>query len=198
MEGRKEKRAELSIDRQIRNIPYIYYRLTPFTMRRFPLFILLAAGISMPADAGQVFGTPSACAPGASGPAALVTTHGFRDRKGNLRIAVYRATEDEFLASGRYVQRIDTPLTQSGPMSVCVPLPGPGSYAIVALHDRNADGKLNVFSDGFGFSNNPKLGHSKPAVDLVAVDVRGVPSYSVTLNYVQGFSPKPWKSPQNP
>lgn len=198
MEGRMGKRAALSGGRQIRNIPYIYYPLSPFIMRHFPILILLAAGIAVPACAGQVFGTPSACAPGASGPAALVTTHGFKDRKGNLRIAVYHANEEEFLASGRYVQRIDTPLTQSGPMTVCVPLPGPGSYAIVALHDRNADGKLNVFSDGFGFSNNPKLGRSKPAVDLMAVEVRGVPSYSVTLNYVQGFSPRPWQPTKNP
>lgn len=158
--------------------------------------LLLGAGMAIPAEAGQVFGTPSACAPGASGAAALVTTHGFRDRKGNLRIAAYRANEEEFLASGKYVQRIDTPMTESGAMTVCVPLPGPGRYAIVALHDRSADGKLNVFSDGFGFTNNPKLGRSKPAVDLVAVEVRGVPAYSITLNYVQGFSAKPWPEKQ--
>ena len=125
----------------------------------------------------------------------LVTAQGFRDRKGNLRIAIYNANEDEFLASGRYVQRIDTPLTANGAMTVCVPLPTAGPYAIVALHDRNADGRLNVFSDGFGFSNNPKLGRSKPEVELVTVSVRGVTSYTITLNYVQGFSAKPWQSP---
>ena len=161
-------------------------------MRHLLPIIVLAAGMAVPAGAAPVFGTPSACAPGAGGTAALVTTHGFKDRKGNLRIAAYHANEEEFLASGKYVQRIDTPMTPSGSMTVCVPLPGPGRYAIVALHDRSADGKLNVFSDGFGFTNNPKLGHSKPAVNLVSVEVRGVPEYAITLNYVQGFSAKPW------
>ena len=53
---------------------------------------------------------------------------------------------------------------------MCVALPGPGRYAVGVLHDRNGDGKLNPFRDGFGVSNNPRLGLSKPNVAKVGFD----------------------------
>jgi uncharacterized protein (DUF2141 family) len=139
-----------------------------------------------------VFGIAAACAPGGDATAALATVHGFRDRTGNLRIAIYRANEEEFLASGRYVQRIDTPLTASGDMTVCAPVPGPGEYVVVALHDRDANGKLNPFHDGAGFSRNPKLGLSKPKVAKVQIRLDGVTPMSIELNYLQGLRAAPW------
>ncbi|MFA7440730.1 MAG: DUF2141 domain-containing protein [Sphingomonadaceae bacterium] len=145
------------------------------------------------ADDTEIFGDAAACGPDARGPAVLVTVDGFRDRTGQLRISIYRAQEEEFLASGKYVTRIDTPMTESGPMTVCAPVPENGPHAIVALHDRNQDGKLNVWSDGFGFSNNPRLGHSKPKVDLVETRIAGIVPMRVILNYAQGLSARPWR-----
>lgn len=157
----------------------------------------LAAAVSaaVPAaaqDESRVFGEAQACGPSARGPAVLMRVSGFRDRSGNLRAIIYRANEDEFLASGKYVTRLDIPVTKSGPMTVCATVPEPGPYAIIALHDRNADGKLNPFNDGVGFANNPRLSLSKPPVSLVKANVVGVVPMSITLNYVQGLSVKPW------
>ncbi len=187
-----EATGVISIAQRFCNIPYMFDWLSPVDMRFFLSVMGLAAGSTLVAPP-PVLAQPSACMADAGGPAVKVTAQGFKDRKGNLRIAVYNANEEEFLASGRYVQRIDTPMTASGPMTICVPLPTAGPYAVVALHDRDADGKLSVFSDGFGFSNNPKLGRSKPPVSSVTMNVQGVSVISITLNYVQGFSPKPWK-----
>jgi uncharacterized protein (DUF2141 family) len=146
--------------------------------------------------AAAVFGIAPACATGSDVPAALTTVHGFKDRKGNLRIAIYRAREDEFLVSGRYVQRIDTPMTASGEMTVCAPVLEAGDYIVVALHDRDANGKLGPFSDGVGFGGNPRLGLSKPKVERVQIRLDGVTPLTIQMNYLQGMRPQPWRGKQ--
>ena len=63
------------------------------------------------------------------------------------------------------------------------------------LHDRNASGKLDPFSDGYGFPNNPKLGMSKPDVEDVTVIVFSKINLDIALNYWMGFSARPLKKP---
>lgn len=147
--------------------------------------------------AAAVFGIPQACAPRADAPAALVTVHGFKDRQGNLRIAIYRANEEELLASGRYVQRLDTPVTPGGEMTVCAPVPQAGDYVVTALHDRDANGKLSPFRDGVGFSRNPKLGLAKPKVEAVNIRLDGVTPLRIELNYLHGLKVAPVRSTQS-
>ncbi len=138
-----------------------------------------------------VFGIASACAPGATAPAALVTVHGFKDRVGNLRVIIYRANEDEFLESGKYVQRIDVPVPPSGDMTVCAPVPDRGEHIVVALHDRDGNGKFGPFQDGVGFGGNPRLGLSKPKVEDVKLAIKGVVPLTIELNYMRGLRPRP-------
>lgn len=154
----------------------------------FATYALLAASIT---------GIPQACAPGANGPAALVTVHGFKDRVGNLRVAIYPANEEDFLASGRFVQRLDTPVTPSGPMTVCAPVPTAGSHVVAVLHDRDANGKFGPFRDGVGFSRNPRLGLAKPKMDAVTIDITGIKEMSVELNYMHGLRPSPVRERSN-
>lgn len=156
-------------------------------MARSPLVSLLAL-LAVPAAAQDL----SACRPGAPGPAALVTVHGFKDRAGRLRVQDYRGTADEYLASGKYLQRAERQLTAAGEMTVCLPLPAPGSYAIVALHDRDENGKLSIWGDGIGFSNNPRLGLAKPPADKTVVSFGpGVTPVRIVLNYLRGLSVRP-------
>jgi uncharacterized protein (DUF2141 family) len=147
--------------------------------------------------AAAVYGLPEACTPAAREPAALVTVHGFKDRLGTLRIAIYRARQDELLASGRYVQRLDTPLTASGEMTVCAPVPEPGDYVVTALHDRDANGKLGPFRDGVGFSRNPQLRLARPKVETVQIRLDGVTPLRIELNYLQGLKVAPVRPRQN-
>jgi uncharacterized protein (DUF2141 family) len=146
--------------------------------------------------AAAVFGIPDACAPDSGKSAALVTVHGFKDREGNVRIAIYRAREDELLASGLYVQRLDTPVTANGDMTICAPVPAAGDYVVAALHDRDANGKFGAFRDGVGFSRNPRLGLDKPKVEVTQVRLDGVTPMRIELNYLHGLKVGPVRQKQ--
>jgi uncharacterized protein (DUF2141 family) len=147
--------------------------------------------------AAAILGKPDACSVEAGGPAALVTVHGFKDRAGNLRIAIYPANDEDFLAPARYVQRIDVPVSPGGEMTVCAPVPSAGRHVVVALHDRDRSGKLNPLSDGVGFSRNPKLGLSRPRLGSVEVPIRGVTPLRIELNYLRGLRVAPVPARQN-
>lgn len=98
---------------------------------------------------------PARCAPGA-GAAALLTITNIADSRGTLRIQSYRGTKDEWLAKGKWLSRIEVP-ARAGTMRVCMPLPGPGTYAIAVRHDRNGNGSTDLTEDGGGMSNNPSI-----------------------------------------
>lgn len=144
--------------------------------------------------AASLFGLPEACSSRATAPAALVTVHGFKDRVGTLRIVIYPATEADFLAPARYVQRLDTKVTPIGEMTVCAPVPAAGDHIVVALHDRDSNGKLSPLRDGAGFSRNPRLGLKKPKVDAVKVRLDGITPLHIELNYLQGLRVAPVRS----
>lgn len=152
--------------------------------------IALAAGTT---SAQPVLGADAAaCATAASGPAALVRVSGFKDRVGNLRVQLYSDREADFLERGKKLKRIEMPVRSADAMHVCVALPAAGRYTMVVLHDRDANGKLSVWSDGVGFSNNPRLGLGKPDVEKVIFAANGgVTTLDVVLNYRRGLSVRP-------
>ncbi len=155
---------------------------------------LVSALLAGPA-AAQILGSDAAaCAPGAPGPAVLVNVIGFKDRDGRLRVQYYPDEKEDYLGSGRYIRRQEIPVTASGDMQLCLTLPAPGSYVMVALHDRNKDGKLSIWGDGIGFSNNPRIPLGKPALEKTRFAAGpGVTRLDVVLNYMQGLSPRPIK-----
>lgn len=119
-----------------------------------------------------------------SGPArVLVNVKGMQDQKGNVRIQVYGDDPEQFLQTGAKLLRIDVPAEKK--MKICVTFPSPGDYAIVVLHDRDADGRADILSEGFGFSRNPALLFSAPDHDEVVIRVAGgVTEINVTLKYL--------------
>ncbi len=161
-------------------------------MRAAVIAVALAA-TSVAAQSPTILGTDAAaCRDGASGPAALVTISGFKDRQGRLRLQYYTGLPGEYLESGKYLRRQEMPVTVAGDMRVCITLPSHGEFAMVALHDRDSDGKLSVWSDGIGFSNNPHLGLSKPAATKTVVSFgAGVTQVHIILNYLRGLSVRP-------
>jgi uncharacterized protein (DUF2141 family) len=173
---------------------------------RIPAGIILLWALPIPAVAqdrgavapaapvvGAVLGSDAAaCRPGAGGYAALVTVSGFKDRAGRLRVQDYTGAKGDYLESGKFLRRQELPVTAAGEMALCLALPGPGRYVIVALHDRNEDGKLSIFGDGIGFSNNPQLGLAKPAAEKTLFTARaGVTPVHIVLNYLRGLSVRP-------
>jgi uncharacterized protein (DUF2141 family) len=141
----------------------------------------------------QVLGTDAAaCQPGGAGHAALVRVTGFKDRVGNLRLQYYSDDPKTFLASGAYIRRQEMPVTPAGDMVICITVPTPGRYAFVVLHDRDKDGRLSIWSDGVGFSNNPKLALAKPKIEKLLYSVGpGLTPMAIVMNYRRGLSVKP-------
>jgi uncharacterized protein (DUF2141 family) len=175
-------------------------RIQAITVAGAILLPLLAAPAQ--AQGPVVLGDTAACRPGADGTAALITVHGFKDRSGQLRIQNYTGGKEEFLASGKFLRRHDVPMpvmtsiggtnAPIGDMTVCLTLPGPGRYVIVALHDRDSNGKLSVWSDGIGLSNNPKLRLAKPSPEETLYSFGpGVTPIRIVMNYRRGLSVKP-------
>lgn len=163
------------------------------------VLLLLAAPIGLVAAGAKaqpqapVLGTDaSACEPGSNTDAALVRVTGFKDRRGRLRLQYYANDPQTWLASGAYLRRQEVPMTADGDMLVCITVPGPGSYAFVVLQDRDEDGRLSVWADGVGFSNNPRLFLAKPKLERVAFKVgTGVTPVPIVMNYRFGLSVRP-------
>ncbi len=163
--------------------------------------LLLAAGPALRSspDLGKAEGK---CRPGESGPALLVEAVGLKDRTGNMKLEIYPANEQDFLAddnvlvaAGKTFRRVEVPVPPAGPVVLCVRTPGPGTYAVSVLHDRNGDRRFGWKIDGIGFSGNPKLGWGKPKASQSSVRVNGggVSRISVVMNYKSGLGVAPLK-----
>lgn len=114
-----------------------------------------ASPLAAQALGGKIDNDMSLCASG-KGPAVRVDISGLRSASGNLFVRTYRARESDWLKSKRYLHRIDT-TPRKGAMSVCVPLPSAGDYAIVVQHDANGNREKDFSEDGAGMSNNPEV-----------------------------------------
>ena len=156
---------------------------------------LAIAAISAPAAAGtRVPNDMSNCRAGAGGTAALVRVRGFKRGTGRVRVQSYSGTRN-WLERGQWLHRVDIPVRLSGrDMTVCLPLPGPGTYGIAVRHDLNNNGSSDR-RDGGGFSRNPDISfpfNMEPDYDEVSFRARsGVNTVTVVLNYLQGTSVEP-------
>jgi uncharacterized protein (DUF2141 family) len=130
----------------------------------------------------------SQCAPG-KGPAVRVAVSGLKSSSGYLFVRTYPARSSDWLKSRRYVIRIETTPKQ-GSMTVCVPLPAPGDYAMAVQHDANGNRDTDFSTDGAGMSNNPEiktfLGIPRPpSVDKVRFTAgKGITPIAITVKYL--------------
>jgi uncharacterized protein (DUF2141 family) len=155
------------------------------------LGLTLGIVAAAPVSAQPVLGPHAAACRGNQG-AVLVTVDGFRQRTGNVRVQLYRA-DSSFLERGRWLQRVDLPVTRAGAMRVCVPVEQPGSYAIAVRHDMDGNGSSG-WNDGGGFSRNPSISltNLRPRASAVAINVgRATLPINVVLNYRFGLSIRP-------
>ena len=129
------------------------------------------------------------CAADSPGSAVLVDVSNFEKAGGTIRVQSYPATKSAWLEKGQWLNRIEMPARPaSGLMQFCMPVPGPGRYAIAVRHDRNNNGKTDISADGGGFSNNPKasiFNLGKPGVEKAAFAAGpGVTRISIKLQYL--------------
>ncbi len=120
-----------------------------------------------------------------------VAVEGLQTTEGRVRAQIYSSDPDEFLEKGMKLVRVDMPLEDQDDPTLCVPLPSPGTYALVVLHDKNANGRADFFSEGFGFSNNPKLSLGPPDGEEVMFTAdAGLNRHTIDMNYIFGGDEK--------
>ncbi|WP_404384627.1 DUF2141 domain-containing protein [Caenispirillum salinarum] len=135
-------------------------------VRPLAVISVLAAGAA-PLAAQTVDAVAARVAPGIT-----VSVAGVASDRGNVRIAV--CTRDEFLKPGcRF--GASAPATV-GTVTLMVPDVPPGTYAVQAYHDENANAKIDrsIFGapkEGVGFSNGAKINFGPPKFGDAAVEV---------------------------
>ena len=143
-----------------------------------------AASAAPPAFKQKISNNPSRCA--GEGPAIKVNITGIKPTHGILRVQLYRGTAADWLQTGNWLNRIEVP-ARSGSATVCMPVPGPGTYGIAVRHDVNGNGKTDIRADGGGMSNNPSiniLNLGRPSYKQTAFAVGdGVKSISIQMRY---------------
>lgn len=154
--------------------------------------LLLAAAVQSSPDLGKAEGR---CRANETGPAFVIDVDGLKDRKGQLKLEVYPANDNDFLQDdnilimqGKVFRRVEEAVPPSGPATLCIRVPGPGTYALTLLHDRDSNHKFTLSTDGIAFSNNPRLWISKPKSAAVAVKAgAGLTRLHLIMNYRRGL-----------
>ncbi|PZQ61872.1 MAG: hypothetical protein DI544_04450 [Sphingomonas taxi] len=156
-----------------------------------PACMLAAA----PAASAQVLGSDAAACTSGQGPAVLATVTGLKDRVGTLKLELYPANEDDFLAGdkkllaeGKTFRRITVAPPASGDAAICIRVPRPGRYALFLGHDRDNKRKFNFWSDGAGFPSNHKIGRARPKLVDSLIDVGpGITQTTIRAQYLRGL-----------
>jgi uncharacterized protein (DUF2141 family) len=167
--------------------------------------LMLLSALLPVAALAQVPSSPSLgmaegrCRPGESGPSFIINLVGLKDRAGNLKAEIYPANDTDFLAddnvllnAGKTFRRVVVDVPQSGPVQLCIRAPGPGTYGLTVLHDRDKDRKFNLSrstGDGIGFGANPvSQGPFKPRIAIARATVGSGPTpVNVIMLYRTGL-----------
>lgn len=158
------------------------------------IMMLMFAGIALfPAQAAAIGPDAALCNSG-GGPAILVRVEGLKDRVGPVRVRTFGGSPSTYFDKKKTLKRVELSPPASGPVEICMAVPGPGVYAVDIRHDVNRNGDTDK-SDGAGASGNPKISlfdilfGNRPSPQKVAVRVgNGVTPITIQVKYLQGGS----------
>ncbi len=117
-----------------------------------------------------------------------VSVQNVRSSSGNVTITVYENDRRKFLARGAKLVRDRVP-AQAGVTTGCLPVPGPGVYAIAIYHDEDGDkdfdrNAMGLPREGYGFSNDAPTLMSLPSFDDVVFQAGpGSTPLTITMRY---------------
>jgi uncharacterized protein (DUF2141 family) len=131
--------------------------------------IFLAIALSACSSSQQV--VPDLAEPVAAGSGSLIVEiEGLRNVEGAINLSLFRTSEG-FPDDTASVFRSGTLALADNPNPVFrFEGLGYGNYAVTILHDENDNGSmdtgfLGVPTEGFGFSNNPRIGFGPPSFE---------------------------------
>lgn len=133
----------------------------------------------------EIRNNPARCQ--GAGPAVRVTVNEIKSSSGTIRVQLYRGIESDWLESGRWIYRMETP-ARAGSMTFCMPVPQAGTYGIAVRHDVNGNGSTDIMSDGGAMSGNPSLNIfnlGKPSYRKTRFDIGNeVISMNIRMRYM--------------
>lgn len=158
------------------------------------LFALAFLPIATPA-AAQALGDDAAACRGGHGPAVAINLQGLKDRRGQVWVELYPATEADFLRDdtslteeGKTFRRVRFALPATGPVATCIRVPRAGRYALLVRHNRTGKDKFSFWSDGAGFATDRPIGRSRPQLAQATIDAGGgVTPVTVRMQYLHGL-----------
>ena len=136
---------------------------------------------------GSAVAAPLACH-GAPTPYLLeVTVQGVRNNHGYVVANLYGADRSRWLADNGELSISRDPAAR-GEVTMCLYLPSPGRYAVVAFHDANGNGDLDMGplgpKEAYGFSNNVRPLLAPPLLRSALFDAGlGVTHIAIRLHY---------------
>lgn len=169
-------------------------------MAAVPILAVTLAGAAMMPSTPDLGKAEGQCRSNEPGPAFLVDVQGLKDRNGRLKLELYPARDNDFLqddnillSEGKTFRRVEMAVPKSGPVQMCIRIPGPGTYALSLLHDRDGNRKFGLSVDGIGFGSNPRLGWGKPKASAASLTAgTGLTRVKIVMNYRRGlFSFRP-------
>lgn len=163
---------------------------------RFVGFALASVGLAMSVGVNARVGGQDAPACDGSGPAIEAKIVGLKDRSGRMKLELYPATEEDFLAddsiliaAGKVFHRVWAPVPLEGPVTLCIKVPKPGHYALFFTHDRDGKNKFNFWRDGGGVPSNLRIGAAKPKLATATIEVgEGITVTTIKAQYLRGLS----------
>ncbi len=148
--------------------------------------LILALGMGSPLHAAT---TAQTCNPNDSSQVRLqIDVSGMRTTKGVIAITIYPDDSAHFLDGAYKLARQHMPVTR--PVThACFAFTEPGNYAVALFGDENENGHfdtnfLGIPTEGYGFSNNPKLLLGPPKLNQVRFSAhRGDNAIAVQMKY---------------
>lgn len=115
-----------------------------------------------------------------------VTLRGVEAKGGNLRVALY--AKPETFKKEALAEAVLSQPARTGEMVFTFPAVAPGTYAVVAYHDANVNGKMDLIlgmfpDEGWGLSNDPDVIGPPPFADSAFTVGEGPTDIAITLSY---------------
>lgn len=166
-------------------------------MSKFRL-CLLAVPLVFAAPAGaSVLGPDAAVCAAGNSPAILVNVSGLKNRAGTVRVRTFGGSPTTWFNKKFALKRTQIATPSAGSVSICMPVPKPGTYAVDIRHDVNNNGDTDR-ADGGGASGNPNISlwdvvfGRKPSAETTSVQVgQGVTTINIVVKYASGGQIKP-------
>lgn len=118
----------------------------------------------------------------------LIAVTGVRNANGSVSVNLYPDSPDDFMKKGKWVERLRVP-ARAGEVTVCMPVPQSGRYAVSLFHDENGDRRLGrnwigIPNEGYGFSRDAPTPLRLPHFEEAAIQTApGVNRLQIKMRY---------------